>query len=222
VTGEAMYLEQARAVFADIEKAWDESCCGEHKGGLFWKKPAENKVTAINAGAVISAARLYEATHEAAYLDSAKKAYAFWSQTMVDPKSGHVYDGFDNAGTINKAWRFTYNEGLFIGAIVALVRATGDDSQLPLAHKVAAFMLREESAVTPLGSILSDGKCSGDGEMFKAVAARYLGELYALDRSHAGMYQVELRYASVEDASRSLSVNGGASVAMSTSTAWTY
>jgi hypothetical protein len=120
VTGEAIYLEQARAVFADIEKAWDETCCGEHKGGLFWKKPAENKVTAINAGAVIIAARLYEATHEAAYLDFAKKAYAFWSQTMVDPKSGHVYDGFDNAGTINKTWRFTYNEGLFIGAATLL------------------------------------------------------------------------------------------------------
>jgi predicted alpha-1,6-mannanase (GH76 family) len=184
VTGEALYLERARLVFADIEKAWDETCCGDHKGGLFWKKPRENKVTAINAGAVISAARLYAVTHELAYLDFARKAYTFWANTMVDRQTGHVFDGFDDAGTINKDWKFTYNEGLFIGAIVALARVTGDDSQLPLAHQVAAYMLREESAKTALGSILSDGKCSGDGEMFKAVGARYLGELYALDPSH--------------------------------------
>jgi hypothetical protein len=35
-----------------------------------------------------------------------------------------------------------------------------------------------------------------------------------VDVADAGTHQVELRYASVEDASRSLSVNGGASVAL--------
>lgn len=184
VTGETMYLDQAKVVFADIMKAWDETCCGTHKGGLFWKKPAENKVTAINAGAVISASLLYEGTHDAAYLAFAKKAYAFWSTTMVDKATGHVYDGMDNQGNINTTWHFTYNEGLFIGAIVALAKVTNDNSQIPLAHKVASYMLTNESATTSVGTILSDGKCSGDGEMFKAVGARYLGELYALDPSH--------------------------------------
>lgn len=44
--------------------------------------------------------------------------------------------------------------------------------------------MTEESASTSVGEILSDGKCSGDGEMFKAVAARYLAELYLWDVSH--------------------------------------
>src|SRR5207302_3904655 len=56
VTGETMYLDKAKLVFADIMKGWDETCCGAHPGGIFWHKPRENKVTAINAGAVISAA----------------------------------------------------------------------------------------------------------------------------------------------------------------------
>jgi len=184
VTGETMYLDQAKVVFADIMKAWDTTCCGTHKGGLFWKKPAESKVTAINAGAVISASLLYAATSDATYLAFAKKAYDFWSNTMVDAATGHVYDGMDNAGNINTTWSFTYNEGLFIGAAVELARVTHDDSHVALAHKVAGYMMTKEIEHTPLGTILSDGNCSGDGQMFKGIGARYLGELYALDPTH--------------------------------------
>lgn len=184
VTGDATYLAQAKVVFADIMNAWDTTCCGPHPGGMWWQKPTTNKVTAINAGAVISASRLYQATNDASFLAFGQKVYAYWSTYMVDPASGHVFDGIDNAGTINTAWSFTYNEGLFIGAVVELARATGDASNLPLAHKVASYMMAKEIETTSLGTILSDGKCSGDGEMFKGIGARYLGELYAADRSH--------------------------------------
>jgi len=180
-----MYLNQAKVVFADIMKAWDTTCCGAHPGGLWWEKPTTNKVTAINAGAVISASRLYEDTKDSSYLAFATKAYAYWSTYMVDAMSGHVYDGIDNAGAINTAWSFTYNEGLFIGAVVELAQATGDASNMPLAHTVAGYMMSHESETTALGSILSDGHCGvGDGEMFKGIGARYLRELYEADTSH--------------------------------------
>ncbi|MET0283401.1 MAG: glycoside hydrolase family 76 protein [Polyangiales bacterium] len=184
LTNQERFLDRAKEVYADIMKAWDISCCGEQRGGLWWKKPMESKVTAINGGAILSGARLYEFTQEPRYLEFAERAYDFWVEHMIEPESGHVYDGFDNSGKINTAWRFTYNEGIFIGAIVALTRVTQDDSRLPLAHKIAGFMLASESAMTPAGRVLSDGKCSGDGEMFKGIGARYLGQLYALDRSH--------------------------------------
>jgi predicted alpha-1,6-mannanase (GH76 family) len=184
VTGDATYLDQAKMVFADIMGAWDTTCCGAHPGGLWWQKPATNKVTAVNAGAVISASRLYEATQDASYLAFATQVYDYWSTYMVDRASGHVYDGIDNAGNVNTAWSFTYNEGLFIGAIVELAQATGDTSNLPLAHTVAGYMMSHEIETTALGTILSDGQCSGDGEMFKGIAMRYLNELYAADTSH--------------------------------------
>jgi predicted alpha-1,6-mannanase (GH76 family) len=185
VTQDATYLNQAKTVYADIMKAWDVTCCiPGHLGGMYWQKPNINKVTAINAGAVISGARLYEDTGDTTYLDFAKTVFDFWSANMVDTTTGHVYDGMDDSGTINKSWSFTYNEGLFIGAVVELAKATGDSSRLPLAHKVAGYMLASETETTSEGSILSDGKCSGDGEMFKGIGARYLGELYAADPSH--------------------------------------
>jgi predicted alpha-1,6-mannanase (GH76 family) len=184
VTGEAPYLDRAKVVFADIMSAWDTTCCGAHPGGIWWQKPTTNKVTAINAGAVVSASRLYEATHDASYLAFATQVYGYWSMYMVDHTSGHVYDGIDNAGNINTAWSFTYNEGLFIGAIVELAKAAGDKSNMPLAHTVAGYMMSHEMETTALGTILSDGKCGGDGEMFKGIGMRYLHELYAADTSH--------------------------------------
>ena len=184
VTGDAMYLAQAKVVFADIMNAWDTTCCGAHPGGLWWEKPTTNKVTAINAGAVISASRLYVATQASSYLAFARQVYDYWSTYMVDPTTGHVDDGIDNAGTINTTWSFTYNEGLFIGAVVELARGTGDSSHMPLAHQVAGYMMSGEIETTSFGTILSDGKCSGDGNMFKGIGARYLRELYAADPSH--------------------------------------
>jgi len=44
--------------------------------------------------------------------------------------------------------------------------------------------MKKEIETVSFGTILSDGKCSGDGQMFKGVGARYLGELYALDPTH--------------------------------------
>ena len=184
LTNDPMYLNQAKFVFADIMMGWDTTCCGAHPGGIWWHKPNDSKVTAINAGAVISASELYEYTQDTTYLDFAKKTYAYWSTYMVDQTTGHVYDGISTAGVINTTWTFTYNEGLFIGAILALHSVTQDDTMLPLAHKVAGFMLASEMETVSFGTILSDGKCSGDGQMFKGVGARYLEQLYALDMTH--------------------------------------
>ncbi len=185
VSGDATYLNQAKVVFADIMNAWDTTCCGAHPGGLWWEKPTMNKVTAINAGAVISASRLYLATNDSTYLAFATKAYDFWSTYMVDSTTGHVYDGMDNTGTINTAWSFTYNEGLFIGAVVELARATGDNSHLPLAHTVAGYMMTKEIETTaarhdPLGWKVQRRR----PDVQSGQPARYLGELYAADPSH--------------------------------------
>jgi len=107
---------------------------------------------------------------------------------MVDAETGHVFDAIRSDGSVDTTLRLARNEGLFIGAIVALATATSDRGRLALAEKSASYMLASESASTPLGTVLSDGKCSGVGALSKAIASRHLGELYALEPSH-----VELR-----------------------------
>jgi predicted alpha-1,6-mannanase (GH76 family) len=188
LTQDATYLDEAKTLYADIMSAWDATCCGSTPGGIWWSTAHDSKVTAINAGAVVSGARLYERTQDASYLTFAQQAFAYWSANMVDATSHHVYDDISSAGVKNTTWTFTYNEGLMIGACVELAKATGDTSTLALADQIAGYMLASETESTPGGTILSDGSntsCSGDCVQFKGIGARYLAALYAADTSHA-------------------------------------
>jgi hypothetical protein len=84
-------------------------------------------------------------------------------------------------------WKFTYNEGLMIGAAVALAQATGNGGSIALAQNIASFMQTSETESSPLGTILTDGSdtaCTGDCMQFKGIAARYLATLYQADPGH--------------------------------------
>lgn len=183
LTGDATYLTEAKTLYADIMAAWDTTCCGSPLGGLWWDRAHTQKATAANAGAVISGARLYERTNDATYLTFAQQAFAFWEANMVDPTTHQVTDHITAAGQ-KVAWKFTYNEGLMIGAAVALSHASGDAGTIPLAEPIASFMLGSETETSTLGAVLNDGTdtgCTGDCAQFKGIGARYLTALQQVD-----------------------------------------
>jgi predicted alpha-1,6-mannanase (GH76 family) len=180
LTGEDRYLQTAADLFADIMGGWDTTCCGAVKGGLWWDKAHTQKATASNAGAVIAGARLFERTGEDAYLEFARMAYDFWHANMVDPARHHVLDHINPDGT-KVDWKFTYNEGLMIGAGVELNRQTGDARYLNEARAIAGFLLSDETVSSAYGKVLSDGSnssCGGDCHAFKGPAYRYLKLLH--------------------------------------------
>ncbi len=182
VTGDRGMLSRADALLDDIQaNATDGSCCGTQPGGLWWDRNHTQKATAANAGAVITAARLYEREHDPARLAFAKTVFAYWAAQMVDPVTGQVADHIDAAG--NKVWwKFTYNEGTMIGAALALQHATGDSSYLDVAKRIGAFVLGQETADSGSGRILSDGaSCDGDCQQFKGIAQRHLAALADAD-----------------------------------------
>ena len=51
LTTNAVYLNQAQALFADVQGGWDTTCCGAIRGGMWWDKAHTQKATAANAGA---------------------------------------------------------------------------------------------------------------------------------------------------------------------------
>jgi predicted alpha-1,6-mannanase (GH76 family) len=184
LTGNTAYLARAESLFTDIMAAWDTTCCGSVPGGVWWDRAHTQKATASNEGAVVTGARLYEHTKKTAYLDFAKQVHTYWTANMIDA-SHQVADHIAPNGTITR-WKFTYNEGLAIGASVALARATGDAKYLGLAHDVAGFMLASESKATPAGPVLFDGDaaaCTGDCAQFKGIGARYLALLFQEDKT---------------------------------------
>ena len=169
--GDAKYLAQAKALYADIEAAWDTSCCGAHPGGIWWDRPHTQKATAANAGPVIAGVRLADRTGDASYRTFADKVYAYWIANMVDPTTYQVFDHETPDGKIVK-YKFTYNEGLMIGAAVAL-------GKLDDARHIASFMLAHETQ----SDVLYDGTdtgCTGDCQQFKGIGFRYL---LALDQA---------------------------------------
>jgi predicted alpha-1,6-mannanase (GH76 family) len=181
LTGVARHRDVAVELLDDIRAGWDTTCCGANRGGIWWDKAHTQKATASNAGPVILAVRLHQATGEGAYLDFARQVYAYWRANMVEPDF-QVTDHINPDGT-KVSWRFTYNEGLMIGAAVELHLATGESAYLQDAHRFAQFMLREETAATRFGNVLHDGSntaCGGDCHAFKGPAFRYLALLHAL------------------------------------------
>ncbi len=190
LTGEGKYLEQAQAVYADVMTAWDTTCCGSRSGGLWWDKAHTQKATAANGGAALAGARLFQRTGNAIYLNFAQQAYGFWFTNMVDSTTSQVCDHINSDGT-KVWWRFTYNEGLMIGASLELYLATGNAIYLNYAHRFAGFMTGYEVLSTVFGRVLSDGdnsSCGGDCHEFKGPAFRYLSRLYAQDPTRPAEY----------------------------------
>ncbi|KAH3755933.1 carbohydrate-binding protein [Pelomyxa schiedti] len=159
--GDNKYLTTAQSLYSKIEAQWDTTCCGSHKGGIWWDSAHSQKASASNAGPVIFAMMLYNISGDSNTLNFAKQVYQFWWDNMVNQETGQVADHFDKSGSITW-WKFTYNEGLMIGASVSLYNATGDSTYLSNAHKIATFMISNEVISSSCGNVLYDGSSCSD------------------------------------------------------------
>jgi len=210
LTGNVKYLNRAKTLYADIQTAWDTSCCGSVKGGMWWDKAHTQKATASNAGAALAGARLYRRTGAVSYLNFAQQVYAYWYTNMVNAATFQVGDHIDPDGT-KVWWKFTYNEGLMIGAGIELNEATGTAAYMVNAQNIGSFMIANEVAATANGNVLYDGAnndCGGDCHEFKGPAYRYLMRLYS--RTFQGPYYNVLK--SSADAIWNLSRNTNTTV----------
>jgi predicted alpha-1,6-mannanase (GH76 family) len=192
LNGDTKYLNEAAALYGDVMSGWDTTCCGASKGGLWWDKAHTQKATAANAGAALAGARLYLRTGDTNLLAFAQQVYSYWYANMVNSSTYQVCDHVIPDGT-KVWWRFTYNEGLMIGASVALYDATGTAAYLTRAHNIAGYMINNEVSSTAYGPVLYDGSntgCGGDCHEFKGPAYRYLTQLYAKDTNRTAYLSV--------------------------------
>jgi len=173
VTKDTKWKDAAEAVWADIQTGWNATM----GGGIAWQKQQlYYKNTPANGPACILAARLYERFGNPGDLAWAQKIYSWWKSTLVDAGSGFVYDGINsnNDGVLNTTYRFTYNQGLFIGAGVELYNATQQASFLSNALQTASNVLTDPT-LNSAGVLKDEGQ--GDGGLFKGVLVRYMIQL---------------------------------------------
>ena len=164
------YLTTARAIHALMARNWRP----DKGGGIMWCEDEDkNHANSIsNSLFIILSARLYERTKEAPYLKWAE-------QTLEWFHAQSLYDGtavVDTPGHHGDYW--TYNQGTYLGGLVALYRATGKAAYLEEAVRGAETILARSGDVLPSGVIVEKLGTNGwDPGLFKGVFARYLGQL---------------------------------------------
>ncbi|MCI3921104.1 glycosyl hydrolase [Paenibacillus sp. TRM 82003] len=185
VTGEDDYKRAALDLWEDIRTGWNE----QMGGGIAWQKSQlDYKNTPANAPAVILAARLYTAFGDAEHIAWAEKIYRWLKKALIDPETGFVWDGMNRLGdgAIDKDWKFTYCQGVFIGAAVELYRITGEPAYLRDAERTWKAALEQ---LTRPDAPLFPAEGTGDGGLFKGILARYAGQLAAESPDGAAVFE---------------------------------
>ncbi len=184
LTADQRYLDTAETIFKDIMPEWDTTCCGTHKGGIWWDQKKTQKATASNAGPALAGVRLAKRTGKTEYLDFAKQVYGFWMSDMVEPATFAIYDHLSPDGTRGSG-SLTYNHGLMIAAALELNIATAEAHYLTEAHGFGHYLITKATRTSSAGLVLYDGTtCNGDCAAWKGIGYRYLAELFQRDPSH--------------------------------------
>ena len=169
VTNDTRWKDAVETVWANIQTGWNTT----EGGGIAWQKnELYYKNTPANGPACILAARLYEQFANPSDLTWAQQIYNWEKTTLVDPGTGLVYDGINgnNDGQLDATDRFTYDQGLFIGAALEMYNITGQTVYLDDAVKTANNTI-SDPILSPSGLLRDEGQ--GDGGLFKGVFVRY-------------------------------------------------
>lgn len=186
-TGSHQYLADAIALWDHvIEHGWNH----EQGTSLAWRKQQLNyKNTPANGPLIILGCRLSsrdERHDHPDYLGHARTAFYWLRTNLVDPTTGFVEDGINREGDgrVDTHWRFTYNQGLFIGAAIEMSRAGDDPGLIEVATKTALTAIRE---LAPDGVFGEEGD-GGDEGLFKGIYYRYTALLLNELRSNSAAY----------------------------------
>ncbi|PFH55541.1 hypothetical protein XA68_18080 [Ophiocordyceps unilateralis] len=207
VSGDGDYLDAAAALFKDMQTGSGTPC----GGGIFWNKERKYVNAIANQLYLSVAASLANRMPKQAidYLGIARAQWAWFENSGMINARGLVNDGLDGTCKNNKLPTWTYNQGVILGALVELSRATGERRFL---HRAVAFADAALSALSGPNGILHEvddcetkpGNCGKDGQQFKGIFIRNLRYLHqALDKPNPKFRDFILRNArSVWDTDR--------------------
>ncbi|MFD8612157.1 glycoside hydrolase family 76 protein [Streptomyces sp. NPDC059631] len=180
-TGDGRYLATARADADHMNASWS-GVCG---GGVLWNRTKTYKNAITNELFLqLNAALHNRIPGDTAYLERAQREWSWFRQSGMINKDHLINDGLTDACANNGQTTWTYNQGVVLGGLTELFRATGDSGLLSTARELAdasTSRLETDGVLREPGE--SDG-CTGDGPSFKGAYVRGLGRLDAQLSDH--------------------------------------
>ena len=181
------YLTRAKVVWNFVLKGTDSKM----GGGVYWKEYGNSKNTCSSAPAAVLAAKLYLATNDPTYLQSAKDLYAWTKAKLQDPSDYLYWDNVrlsnendPNSSLIISKEKYPYNSGQPMQAAALLYNITKDPQYLTDAQNIAKAAYKKW--FVPFNSyttgesfrILEPGHV-----WFQAIMFRGFIELYKIDNN---------------------------------------
>ncbi|SFE06151.1 Glycosyl hydrolase family 76 [Actinacidiphila alni] len=179
VTGDTRYLDTAKADADHIATMWDSSTCG---GGVVWSTNSDYKNAISNELYLQLTAALHNRiSGDTTYLQRAEDEWSWFKDSGMINSGNTINDGLASGCVNNNQVTWTYNQGVILGGLAELHRATGDDSLLTAARTLADAST-SSSYLNPGGTLHEpyepDGTgCVSNGDSFKGEYIRGLGIL---------------------------------------------
>ncbi|RFA14100.1 hypothetical protein B7R22_10840 [Subtercola boreus] len=191
LTGSARYLADAEALWEHIRSRGGSRT---RAGAIAWRDSQLDYLNAPTNGAfAILSSRLAARTGAARYEVAADATLAFFTETFVGAQSTAladspartpagpadlVADGINRLGdgALDSGWLFTYNQGLYVGALVEAFHRSAAPHLLDRATRTAAATI---ARLAPSGRFLDEParleqRGGGDAGLFKGIFVRYL------------------------------------------------
>ncbi|MEK8169397.1 glycoside hydrolase family 76 protein [Streptomyces sp. M19] len=134
-THEQRYLDEAVIIADYVHGFWDTGTCG---GGVWWDRERTYK-NAVTSGLYLTlATALHQrVAGDTQWGDRARAAGDWFLSSGLIDDAGLVNDGLTKDCANNGQTVWSYNQGLAIGGLTELWRATGEDRLLESARKLA-------------------------------------------------------------------------------------
>ncbi|KAI9051304.1 hypothetical protein LZ554_005405 [Drepanopeziza brunnea f. sp. 'monogermtubi'] len=200
VTGNQDYINTAVDIFNDMKNG-TEAKCG---GGIWWDK----KQTYVNA--IANELYLSVAAHLAnripdqkeMYLDTATDQWDWFQSSGMINAQNTINDGLDDSCSNNNGTVWSYNQGVILGALVELDKASPNAAYLAKARSIATAAMGALST----NGVLHDPcepNCGIDGNQFKGIFMRNLQVLHAASPDNAYLDFIASNAVSIWDKDRS-------------------
>ena len=178
LTRNPAYLQMAEKIHSYVTGAWQSGTCG---GGLIWQTTNAYQNSVTNELFLELSARLYLETHQATYLQWAQKELAWFNASGLINSSNLINDGLTTTCQNNGQTTWTYNQGVILGGLAALYKATHDETYLTEAKQIADAAIG--TLVNSNGILMEpcSGSCPSqnpDQTQFKGIFIRNLDALY--------------------------------------------